>query len=164
MKALYPAITLSCLLCCSTAQASSQESKSSLEELLKTRIYSASKKPEDGRKSPSAQYVITDDELKQMGVRHVADALRTVPGLQVSKISANKWMVASRGFGEQFSNKLLVLVDGRPVYTTLFSGVVWDQQDIPIQDIKQIEVIRGPGATMWGSNAVNGVIDKLKWC
>jgi len=141
--------------------ASPETDDASLSDLLKTKIYSASKKPEDGRKSPAAQYVITEEDLKQMNVRHLADALRTVPGLQVSKISNNKWMVASRGFGEQFSNKLLVLIDGRPAYTTLFSGVVWDQQDVPIQDIKQIEVIRGPGATMWGSNAVNGVINVI---
>lgn len=130
-----------------------------LEELVNTKIYSASKKEEDSDKAPSALYVITEDEIKQMGVRHVADALRTVPGLHVAKISSNKWMVASRGFGEQFSNKLLVLVDGRPVYTTLFSGVVWDQEDVPVSDVKQIEVIRGSGATLWGSNAVNGVIN-----
>ena len=96
-----------------------------------------------------------------MGVRHVVDALRTVPGLQVAKISSNKWMVASRGFGEQFSNKLLVLINGRPAYTTLFSGVLWDAEDIPIIDVKQIEVIRGPGAALWGSNAVNGVINVI---
>ncbi len=159
MKKLCSAATFLYVCCQSTAYGSSQATEGSLNELLNTKIYSASKKPEDGNKSPSAQYVITEEDLKQMGVRHVADALRTVPGLQVSKISSNKWMVASRGFGEQFSNKLLVLIDGRPVYTTLFSGVLWDQQDVPIQDIKQIEVIRGPGAAMWGSNAVNGVIN-----
>lgn len=134
-------------------------SDESLRDLVSTKVYSASKKQEDPHNSPSALYVITEDDLRQMGVRHVADALRTVPGLQVAKISSNKWMVASRGFGEQFSNKLLVLLDGRPIYTTLFSGVLWFQQDVPIADIKQIEVIRGPGATLWGSNAVNGVIN-----
>lgn len=130
-----------------------------LHDLVGTKIYSASKKEEDLYRSPSANFVITADDIARIGARHVADALRIVPGLQVAKISSNKWMVASRGFGEQFSNKLLVLVDGRPIYTTLFSGVLWFQQDIPIIDIKQIEVIRGPGATLWGSNAVNGVIN-----
>lgn len=161
MKKLCTVALLISLYNATQAYAAPRLEDSSLNVLLKTKIYSASKKPEDGRKSPSAQYVITEEDLKQMGIRHLADALRTVPGLQVAKLSSNKWMVASRGFGEQFSNKLLVLIDGRPVYTTLFSGVVWNQQDIPIQDIKQIEVIRGPGATMWGSNAVNGVINVI---
>jgi iron complex outermembrane receptor protein len=142
-----------------TIAAGSEVAAHDLKELVGTKIYTVSKKEEDSFSSPSAVYVITEDDLKQMGVRHVADALRAVPGLQVAKITSNKWMVAVRGFGEQFSNKLLVLVDDRPVYTTIFSGVLWNQEDVPIQDIKQIEVIRGPGATLWGSNAVNGVIN-----
>lgn len=139
----------------------SPENDEPLGALVKTKIYSASKKPEDGNKSPSALYVLTEEDIRQTGVRFWVDALRFVPGLQVARISANKWAVGSRGFGGQFTNNLLVLIDGRPVYTTLFSGVVWDQQDIPIQDIKQIEVIRGPGATLWGSNAVNGVVNVI---
>ncbi len=131
----------------------------SLEELSELKVYSASKRSEDSDKSPSSVYVITQKDLKQMGVTHIADALRTVPGLQVAKLSSSKWMVSARGFGEQFSNKLLVLIDNRPVYSTLYSGVYWDQQDVALDNIKQIEVIRGPGATLWGANAVNGVIN-----
>lgn len=140
------------------AQAASPKSEG-LSDIVGTRVYVASRRQEDPERAASATYLITADDLKQMGVRHVADALRTVPGLQVAKIASNKWMVASRGFGEQFSNKLLVLVNGRPVYSNLFSGVLWDQLDIPILDIKQIEVVRGSGASLWGSNAVNGVIN-----
>jgi iron complex outermembrane receptor protein len=135
------------------------EDSNTLKDLVGTQIYSASKKEEDLYRSPSAAFVISADDIKRLGVRHVADALRSVPGLQVAKITSNKWMVASRGFGEQFSNKLLVLVDGRPIYTSLFSGVLWYQEDVPIVDIAQVEVIRGPGATLWGANAVNGVIN-----
>ncbi|MBY0355236.1 MAG: TonB-dependent receptor [Rickettsiales bacterium] len=109
--------------------------------------------------SPSSVYVITDEDLRQMGVTHLADALRTVPGLHVAKASNNQWVVSARGFSEQFSNKLLVLMDGMPVYSTIYSGVLWDQQDLVLEDIKQIEIIRGPGATLWGVNAVNGVIN-----
>lgn len=131
----------------------------SLEELSELKVYSASKRSEDPNSAPSSVYVINAKDLKQMGVTHIADALRTVPGLQVAKLSSSKWMVSARGFGEQFSNKLLVLIDNRPVYSTMYSGVYWDQQDIALNNIKQIEVIRGPGATLWGANAVNGVIN-----
>ena len=82
-----------------------------------------------------------------------------VPGLDVSQINANAWAVSARGFNDQFSNKLLVLIDGRAVYTPLLGGVNWDTQDVPLEDIDRIEVIRGPGATIWGANAVNGVIN-----
>jgi iron complex outermembrane recepter protein len=130
-----------------------------LEDLTQLKVYSASKKTEDQLFSPSAIYVITANDLQQMGATNIVDALRTVPGIEVAKLSANKWMVASRGFGEQFSNKLLVLIDGRPIYSNLFSGVLWNQNDLVLDNIKQIEVIRGPGASIWGSNAVNGVIN-----
>jgi iron complex outermembrane receptor protein len=89
----------------------------------------------------------------------VPEALRLVPGLQVARINANTWAISARGFNERFANKLLVLVDGRTVYSPLFSGVFWDTQTLPLGEIDRIEVIRGPGATMWGANAVNGVIN-----
>lgn len=130
-----------------------------LEALTKLKVYSPSKKREDQLSSPSAIYVITEEDLHQMGATNIADALRTVPGIEVAQLSANKFMVTSRGFGEQFSNKLLVLIDGRPIYTNLFSGVIWNQNDLVLDNIKQIEVIRGPGASIWGANAVNGVIN-----
>ena len=82
-----------------------------------------------------------------------------VPGLQVARIDANKWAITSRGFNGRFANKLLVLIDGRSVYTPLFSGVFWDIQDTMLEDVERIEVIRGPGATLWGANAVNGIIN-----
>ena len=146
-------------LCFAVGDVHAEEPPDELKSLLDRKVYTASRKEEDLSKSASPTYVITAEDIKQRGVRHWQDALRGVPGLQVSKIASNKWMIASRGFGEQFSNKLLVLVDDRPIYTPLFSGALWDQQDVPIENIKQIEVIRGPGAALWGSNAVNGVIN-----
>lgn len=130
-----------------------------LEALTSLKVYSASKKSEDQLFSASAIYVITADDIRQMGATSIPDALRAVPGIEVAQLSSNKYMVASRGFGEQFANKLLVLIDGRPIYTNLFSGVIWNQNDLVLDNIKQIEVIRGPGASIWGSNAVNGVIN-----
>ena len=96
-----------------------------------------------------------------MGAMSIPEALRIVPGLHVARIDAGRWVVASRGWSGRFSNKLLVLIDGRSVYTPLFSGVYWEIHDIPMEDIERIEVIRGPGATMWGANAVNGVINVI---
>jgi iron complex outermembrane receptor protein len=109
-------------------------------------------------KSPAAVFVITQEMIRRSGVTTVADALRMAPGVQVAKINANQWAVSARGFNSRFANKLLVMVDGRSVYTPLFSGVYWDAQDLLLEDIERIEVIRGPGGTVWGANAVNGVI------
>ena len=109
--------------------------------------------------SPAAVTVITQDDMRRLGITRVPEALRMVPGLDVGRISANTWAISSRGFNEQYANKLLVLIDGRTVYTPSFGGVFWDVQDLMIEDIDRIEVIRGPGATLWGANAVNGVIN-----
>jgi iron complex outermembrane receptor protein len=109
--------------------------------------------------SPAAVYVITQEDIRRSGVRSIPDALRMVPGLDVARIDSNKWAITSRGFNGQFANKLLVLIDGRSVYTPLFSGIYWDERDTMLDDIERIEVIRGPGATLWGANAVNGVIN-----
>ena len=131
----------------------------SIEALLKTEITSASKKAEPLFDTASAVFVITQEDLRRTGARTIPDALRMVPGLQVAHINASTWAITSRGFADWFSNKLLVMIDGRSVYTPLFSGVYWDVQDTMIADIDRIEVIRGPGATVWGANAVNGVIN-----
>jgi iron complex outermembrane receptor protein len=131
----------------------------SLEELLNVEVVSASKKSQKLSDTSAAVYVINQEDIKRSGARTIPDVLRMVPGLQVARIDANKWAITSRGFNGRFSNKLLVLVDGRSVYTHLFSGVIWDMQDTMLEDIERIEVIRGPGATIWGANAVNGVIN-----
>ena len=111
------------------------------------------------RDTPAAIYVITQEDIRRGGHRTLADALRMVPGLNVAQISSSIWAISARGFNGRFSTKLLVLIDGRAVYNTLFSGVFWDVQDTVLADVERIEVIRGPGATLWGANAVNGVIN-----
>jgi iron complex outermembrane receptor protein len=131
----------------------------SLDELLDLEVVSVAKVPEKLTKTPAAISVITGEDLRRNGVRSIPDALRMVPGLHVYQIDANKWAVSARGFSSRFANKMLVMIDGRTVYSTLFSGVFWDVQDTMIEDIDRIEVIRGPGGTLWGANAVNGVIN-----
>lgn len=118
-----------------------------------------SKTAEDSFKSAAAIYVISRTDIKHSGATTIPEVLRTVPGLQVARGESGQWMVTSRGFANGFANKLLVMVDGRTIYTPLFSGVYWGVQDVMLENIKQIEVIRGPGATQWGANAVNGVIN-----
>ncbi len=130
-----------------------------LETLLDIEVTSVSKKSERVSGAAAAIYVITREDLRRSGATSIPEALRVVPGLQVAQIDSNKWAISARGFNRQFSNKLLVLIDGRSVYTPLFSGVYWDVQDTVLEDIERIEVIRGPGATLWGANAVNGVIN-----
>lgn len=110
-------------------------------------------------RSPAAVYVLTEEDIRRSGHRSIPELLRMVPGMNVARIDANKWAVSSRGFNDRFANKLQVLIDGRSVYTPLFAGVFWDERDTLLEDIERIEVIRGPGATLWGANAVNGVIN-----
>lgn len=131
----------------------------SIEELMNIQVTSVSKKAQHLSDSAAAIFVITNDDLRKSGATTIADALRMVPGLNVTRIDSNKWAINSRGSTSRFSDKLLVLIDGRSVYTNYFSGVYWEVQDMMLQDIQRIEVIRGPGATLWGANAVNGVIN-----
>jgi iron complex outermembrane receptor protein len=135
----------------------------SLEELMNVEVYSVSRKPQPLSESAAAVFVISQDDIRRSGVTTVPDALRMVPGLQVAKVNANTWAISARGFNAQFANKLLVLIDGRSVYTPLFAGVYWDVQDLPLENIERIEVIRGPGASVWGANAVNGVINIITY-
>jgi iron complex outermembrane receptor protein len=130
-----------------------------IEDLLEAEVTSVSKKSEKLSDASAAVFVVTAEDIRRSGARTIAEALRLAPGIQVSRFDANKWAVSSRGFNDTFSNKLLVLMDDRSVYTPLFSGVFWDVQDTMIEDIDRIEIIRGPGATLWGANAVNGVIN-----
>jgi iron complex outermembrane recepter protein len=130
-----------------------------LEALLSMEVTSVSKKKQSLNEAAAAIFVITQEDIRRSGVTSIPEALRLAPGVQVAKIDANKWAISSRGFNTQFVNKLLVLIDGRSVYTPSYSGVYWDAQDTLLEDIDRIEVIRGPGATLWGANAVNGVIN-----
>lgn len=131
----------------------------SLDELLDLEVVSVAKVPGKVTKTPAAITVITGEDLRRSGAQSIPEALRMVPGMHVYQIDANKWAVSARGFSSRFANKMLVLIDGRIVYSTLFSGVFWDVQDVMMEDIDRIEVIRGPGGTLWGANAVNGIIN-----
>ncbi len=133
----------------------------SIEELINLEVMSVSRKEQKLADVAAAISVIRGEDLRRTGVRSLPEALRMVPGMNVSRIDSNKWAVSARGFSDRFGNKLQVLVDGRSVYSPLFSGVFWDQQDTFIEDIDRIEVIRGPGAAVWGANAVNGVINVI---
>src|SRR6202035_1263516 len=134
-------------------------SQVSIEDLMNIEVTSVSKKEQKMSQAAAAIFVITQEDIQRSGATNIPDLLRMVPGMDVSQINANTWAISARGFNDQFSNKLLVLIDGRAVYTPLLGGVNWDTQDVPLEDIDRIEVIRGPGATVWGTNAVNGVIN-----
>jgi iron complex outermembrane recepter protein len=131
----------------------------SIEDLMNLNVTSVSRKEQKLYSSAAAVFVVTQEDIRRSGVTSIPDALRMVPGLEVARIDANKWAISSRGFNGRFASKMLVLMDGRTVYTPLFSGVFWDAQDTLMEDIERIEIIRGPGATMWGANAVNGIIN-----
>ncbi|HVU47020.1 MAG TPA: TonB-dependent receptor [Terracidiphilus sp.] len=131
----------------------------SLEQLSKVEITTVAKAQETVLKTPAAVYVITQDDIRRSGATSLPEALRLAPGVEVARIDADHWSVAIRGFAGQFSKSLLVLIDGRSAYTPLFSGVYWDAQNVMLDDVDRIEVIRGPGGTIWGANAVNGVIN-----
>jgi iron complex outermembrane receptor protein len=131
----------------------------SVEDLMNLQVTSVSKRTQKLADAAAAIFVITQEDIERSGARSIPELLRMVPGLEVARIDENKWAIGSRGFNGRFDDKLLVLIDGRSVYTPLFSGVYWDVEDVPLEDIDRIEVIRGPGATMWGANAVDGVIN-----
>ena len=131
----------------------------SVEELMDIEVTSVSKRPEKLSETASAIQVITQEEIRRSGSTTLAEALRLASNLQVAQKNAHDWGISARGFNTELSNKLLVLIDGRTVYTPLYSGVFWDAQDYLLEDIDRIEVISGPGGTLWGANAVNGVIN-----
>ncbi len=131
----------------------------SVEDLMNIQVTSVSKRTQRLADAAAAVFVITQEDIARSGARNIPETLRMVPGLEVARIDENKWAIGSRGFNGRFADKLLVLIDGRSVYTPLFSGVYWDVQDVPLENVDRIEVIRGPGATLWGANAVDGVIN-----
>jgi len=122
-------------------------------------VTSVTKQESTVGRSPAAVFVITSEMIRRSGATSIPEALRMAPGLEVARIDSHTWAITCRGFNDRFANKLLVLVDGRSVYTPLFAGVYWDVQDLMLEDIERIEVVRGPGGTLWGANAVNGVIN-----
>lgn len=132
-----------------------------MADLLNVNVTSVSKKAQALSDAPAAIFVISNEDIKRSGVTSVPEALRMAPGIDVARINSNKWAITSRGFNGNSANKLLVLIDGRSVYTPAFSGVYWDAQDVMLEDVDRIEVISGPGATLWGANAVNGVINVI---
>ncbi len=157
-------IILSLCCCANFAFAGSKRVNNQLldltiEELVKVEVTTASRHSEKLTEVASAVFVITQDDIKRSGATNIPEALRMAPGVEVARIGTDKWAINIRGFNGRFADKLQVLMDGRSVYNPLFSGVQWEQQDTLMEDIERIEVIRGPGAAVWGANAVNGIIN-----
>src|SRR5579862_7584362 len=131
----------------------------SLEELSQIEVTTPSKEPVKAFQTAAAIYVITGDDIRRFGAQSIPEALRLAPGVEVARIDGSRWSIGIRGFGSDLTRSVLVLIDGRTVYTPLFAGTNWDVQNVMMEDVDRIEVIRGPGGTIWGPNAVNGVID-----
>ncbi|QKT03348.1 TonB-dependent receptor [Ectothiorhodospiraceae bacterium 2226] len=131
----------------------------SIEQLAEVQVTTASRRAEPLATSAAAAIVLTAEDIRRSGATSIPELLRDIPGLHVARIGSNRWSISARGFAGEYSNKLLVLIDGRSVYTPVHGGVNWSAQDTLLEDIERIEVIRGPGATQWGANAVNGVIN-----
>lgn len=131
----------------------------SLQDLMSMQVTTVSKTEQKLSQTAAAVFVITQEDIARSGARDIPTLLRMVPGLDVAQINADTWAINSRGFNSRFANELQVLVDGRSVYSDSFGGVFWDQLDVPLEDIERIEVIRGPGGSVWGGNSVNGVIN-----
>ncbi len=141
------------------AQESRDLSSLSVDDLMNVEVTSVSRKGQKLSDTAAAVFVITQDDIRRSGATSIPEVLRIVPGLDVARINGNTWAISARGSNGQYANKLLVMIDGRTVYTPLFAGVYWDVQDTLLEDIDRIEVIRGPGGTLWGANAVNGIIN-----
>lgn len=133
----------------------------SLEDLMKVEVTSVQRKRQKLSRVAAAIHVITAEDIRRSGMNSLPELLRMVPGLHVAQIDATKWAISSRGFNSQFANKMLVLIDGRSVYTPLYSGVYWDMQDLAVENIERIEVILGAGPTFWGANAVSGIVNVI---
>ncbi|MGH9559875.1 MAG: TonB-dependent receptor plug domain-containing protein [Terracidiphilus sp.] len=133
----------------------------SLQDLMNMQVTTVSKTEQKLSQTAAAVFVITQEEIARSGATNIPDLLRMVPGMNVAQIDSNTWAVNARGFNSRFANELQVLVDGRSVYSDSFGGVFWDQLDLPLEDVERIEVIRGPGGSVWGGNSVNGVIDVI---
>ena len=131
----------------------------SLEELLRVEISTVSRVPEPSTAVPAAVFVLTPDDIRRSGATSLPDVLRLVPGMQVAQQDAARYAIGIRGFADRLSRSMLVLMDGRAVYSPLFAGTYWEVQNTMLEDIERIEVIRGPGGTLWGANAINGIVN-----
>src|SRR5258708_1489297 len=131
----------------------------SLEQLGNLEVTTVSKEPGEIQRTPAAIYVLTQEDIRRSGATSIPEVLRLVPGVEVAQIDSSTWAVGIRGFGNSFSKSVLVLIDGRNVYTPLFAVVNWKLHSVMLEDVYRIEVIRGPGGTIWGTNAVNGAIN-----
>ncbi|MGE3958138.1 MAG: TonB-dependent receptor plug domain-containing protein [Vicinamibacterales bacterium] len=134
----------------------------SLEQLLEIEVSTVTRRPEQTGDVPAALFVITGDDIRRSGATSLPEALRLAPGLQAAQLDGGKWATGIRGFADRLSRAMLVLIDGRAVYSPLFAGTYWEVQDLMLEDIDPIEVIRGPGGTLWGANAVNGIINIVR--
>lgn len=132
-----------------------------LEDLAKVKVTSVTGRPQSLQRSAASIFVISAEDIRRSTARSLPEVLRLAPNLQVARLNSGNWAISARGFNNTIGNKLLVLIDGRTVYSPLFSGVFWDAQDVVLEDVERIEVISGPGATLWGANAVNGVINVI---
>lgn len=136
----------------------------SIEQLANVEVVSVNslfKKETKLEQAPAAAAIVTQDDVRRLGVTTLPEALRMVPGMDVARIDSHEWAISARGFDAQFANKLLILMDGRTIYGPAYGGVFWGMQDMVMEDLDRIEVIRGPGASLWGANAVNGVVNIL---
>ncbi|HNW36126.1 MAG TPA: TonB-dependent receptor, partial [Candidatus Ozemobacteraceae bacterium] len=166
-KNLILALTVCLVLFFQTASPAASDTiqlaKLSWEELFDLEVIpvvtSVSRKPEKASMSPAAVFVLTSEAIRRSGATSIPELLQLVPGLTVSRVNGSSWAISARGFNSRFASTLLVLIDGRSVYSPLVSGVYWDVQDLLLDDVERIEVVRGPGGTTWGANAVNGVIN-----
>jgi iron complex outermembrane receptor protein len=163
-KTTIPLLMSSVFLLIPVAPARAQSStldlkRLSIQELLDIPVTTVSRLPEETMNVPAAVFVITHDDIVRSGARSIPEALRLAPGLQVARINAGTWSIGMRGFADRLARSMLVLIDGRAVYSPLFAGTYWEVQDTLLSDIDRIEVIRGPGGTLWGANAVNGIIN-----
>src|ERR1700685_1424386 len=131
----------------------------SIEDLMNVKVTSVSRTEEKLSRTASAVFVIGPEDIRSSGALNIPDLLRMVPGVDVAQLTSNTWAIGVRGLNGRFNNKLLVLLDGRAVYTPTFGGTFWDVLNLPLEDIERIEVIRGPGGSVWGANAVDGVIN-----
>src|SRR5712692_6215471 len=133
--------------------------KVGVDELFSIQVTSVGRKAQQLSKAPAAVFVLTAEDIRRSGATSIPEALRWVPGLTVLSPDGRAWVVSARGSARLYADKILVMIDGRSLYTPLFSGVIWDAVNVPLGDVAQIEIVRGPGAVMWGPNAVNGVIN-----